>query len=398
MLCAAALLTIPLTKPPRRFTLRESGSILPHLSHLSHRRISMTTIQWRPQVNALTKPQSYRPQVVPRGTSGYDKMATDISTAHPVYNADLIRSVAPLIMDWIQQELISGLQVTLEDAFTFHPSMTGKMAGPDDPLPNANELLQVNVYAARAFVQAVRQKAKLERLPMSEKLPLVTSSEDTKLKLADVLNPNGLLRLTGSNLFFDEEDPDCGCIIAGSWSGETKQSTFGDISNTGILLSPDIPAQDESWQNEYSLSIITQYTEHGTPRTGIYRRKLRTPLIINGLAFETGPGILTGGGSADAPYARIQSGEAPASEVLRIQAVLDPHLDKLLLNLIDMKEGGSAGPELAITAIGTYTLQGFSGSGVTELVVCVDNYSDLFSLVRNSYSGRLTDVLDVKVA
>ena len=84
--------------------------------------------------------------------------------------------------------------------------------------------------------------------------------------------------------------------------------------------------------------------------------------------------------------------------MLRIQAVLDPHLDKLLLNLIDMKEGGSAGPELAITAIGTYTLQGFSGSGVTELVVCVDNYSDLFSLVRNSYSGRLVDVLDVKVA
>ena len=53
----------------------------------------MSTIQWRPVVNALTKPQSYRPQVVPHGTAGYDEMAADISAAHPNYNADLLRSV-----------------------------------------------------------------------------------------------------------------------------------------------------------------------------------------------------------------------------------------------------------------------------------------------------------------
>jgi len=209
----------------------------------------MSTIQWRPQVNALTKPQSYRPQVVPRGTSGYDKMAADISAVNPNYNAELLRSVAPLIMDWIQQELINGWQVTFEDAFTFHPSMTGKMAGPDDPLPNANELLQVKVYAARSFVLAFRQKGRLERMPMSEKLPLVTSTEDTKLKLADVLNPDGVLRLTGSNLFFDEEDPDCGCVITGTQSGARKQSTFASIANSEILLVPDIPAQAHPWNN-----------------------------------------------------------------------------------------------------------------------------------------------------
>ena len=72
-------------------------------------------------------------------------------------------------------------------------------------------------------------------------------------------------------------------------------------------------------------------------------------------------------------------------------------MDKLLLNLIDMKEGGSVGPELAITANGTYTLQGFSGSGLTELMVIVDNYSELFSLIRNSYSNRLVDVLDIRL-
>lgn len=355
------------------------------------------TIQWQPQANPLTKPLSYSIQIVPRSTSGYDKMAADIAALHPNYNAELVRSLAPLIMDWIQNELLNGNAVNLEEAFRFVLTCSGSLASPNDPLPDDPDMLHVRVYPSRSFVQPIRQNGRLERRPMSEKLPLVASSEDTKLKLADVLNPNGLLRLTGSNLFFDERDPDCGCTITGSWSGETRQSTFGEISNTGILLAPDIPAQAEPWQNEYSLSITTQYTAHGTLRTGIYRNKLRVPLIINGLAFETGPGILTGGGSASAPYARIQSGEASASEVLRIQAVLDPHLDKLLLNLIDMQEKGSAGPELSVTANGEYTLQGFSGSGVTELTLVIENYSGLFSLIRNSYSSRLVDVLDIRL-
>lgn len=358
----------------------------------------MTTIQWRPQVNALTKPQSYRPQVVPRGTSGYDKMAADLSTAHPNYNADLLRSVAPLIMDWIQQELINGWQVTLEDAFTFHPSMTGKMAGPDAPLPNANELLQVNVYAARAFVQAVRQTAKLERLPMNEKLPQVTSSEDTKLKLADVLNPDGVLRLTGSNLWFDEEDADCGCVIAGTQSGTVKQSTFASVANSEILLVPDIPAQAHPWHNECTVSLTTQYTEHGTPRTGTYRRRLRSPLLVDKMGHPNPPetGILSSNGAS--PLVSIKGGTVSADERLRIQAVLDVQADRLLLSLLDMKENGETGAEVPAAANGSFTLQGFSGSAVSSLTITVNDYASLKKLVHDQYGGRLADVLDVKVA
>ena len=79
----------------------------------------MFTIQWRPIINALTKPLSYRILFVPRNTAGYDDMAADISASHPNYNADLIRSLAPLIFDWILQRLINGDQVTLKDAFNF---------------------------------------------------------------------------------------------------------------------------------------------------------------------------------------------------------------------------------------------------------------------------------------
>lgn len=358
----------------------------------------MATIQWQPQVNALTKPQSYRIQIIPRSTGGYDKMAADLAAVHPVYNAELIRSLAPLMMGWIQDELLNGNQVNLEESFSFRLTCSGKLAGPDDPLPAEDDLINVRVFPSRTFVQAIRADAQLERLPMSEKLPLITSAEDTKLKLADVLNPKGLLRLTGSNLFFDEDSPDCGCIITGTQSGETKQSTFGTISNSEILLMPELPAQAHAWNNEYTVTLTTQYTERGTPRTGIYRRRLRSPLTATKLGHPNPPetGILSGNGAS--PLVSIKGGTVTADERLRVQAVLDVQTDRLLLNLLDMKEGGAAGTEVVVAANGNITLQGFSGSAVSSLAVTVNDYASLKKLVRNDYSGRLVDILDVKMA
>jgi hypothetical protein len=355
------------------------------------------TVQWQPQVNALTKPLSYSIQIVPRSTGGYDKMAADISAAHPNYNAELVRSLAPLIMTWIQDELLNGNAVNLEEAFRFALTCSGKLAGPNDPLPDDPDMLNVRVYPSRTFVQPIRQEAQLERLPMNEKLPLLTSAEDTKLKLADVLNPNGLLRLTGSNLFFAEDDPDCGCVIAGTQSGTTKQSTFGTISNTEILLAPELPAQAHPWNNEYTVTLTTQYTEHGTPRTGTYRRRLRSPLLVDRMGHPNPPdtGILSSSGAS--ALVNVTGGTVSADERLRIQAVLDVQTDRLLVSLLDMKEGGAAGAEVPVAANGNVTLQGFSGSAVSSLAITVNDYASLKKLVHDQYSGRLVDVLDISL-
>ena len=101
----------------------------------------MATIQWRPVLNALTKPVSYRIQIVPRNIAGYDEMAVDISTEHPNYNEDLVRSLAPLIMEWIQNQTINGNQVTLSDAFIFRVSAQGRLNSPDAPLPDNEDIL-----------------------------------------------------------------------------------------------------------------------------------------------------------------------------------------------------------------------------------------------------------------
>ncbi|WP_417908852.1 DUF4469 domain-containing protein [Candidatus Electronema sp. PJ] len=357
----------------------------------------MATLQWRPAVNALTKPVSYRIQIIPRNIAGYEEMAADISAAHPNYNADLVRSLAPLMMEWIQDRMINGDQVTLPNAFIFRVSAQGRLNSPDAPLPDDEDMLQVSISGTRDCTRRLRTEARLERLPVNKKLPNINSAEDTKLKLVDVLNPVGLLRLTGSNLYFDEDDPDCGCVIQGTESGEKKQSTFGNISNSEILLAPDIPAQAHPWNNEYVLSLTTQYTEHGTPRTGIYERRLRTPLTVPGLGAPNPPetGILTDDHATS--HVSINGGATSANERLRIQVIQDLVKERLLFSLIDMKEDGTSGAEIPVTQNGEYILPGFAGSAVSSIEITVNNYAALWEMIRNYYNGRLVDVLDVMV-
>ena len=106
-------------------------------------------------------------------------------------------------------------------------------------------------------------------------------------------------------------------------------------------------------------------------------------------------GILTG--SADAPNVVITGGTLTADERLRIEVLQDLTEERLLFALLDMQEGGASGEEVAVTENGTYTLPGFSGSAVSSLNITVNEYAALRDMIRNDYSGRLVDVLDVRV-
>jgi hypothetical protein len=216
------------------------------------------------------------------------------------------------------------------------------------------------------------------------------------LELNDVLNSAGMLRLSGSGLLFDKKKPDCGCIIAGTRSGQTKQSQFGTISDTEVLFAPHIPEQDDPWNNEYLLTLTTQYTKNGSLRTSTYRGRLRTPLTVDlPHAGESGVGILTG--DAVSPYVWIIARAGSGAEQVRIQAQLDMAMDELSLNVLDMQENGAAGPAMNIPDNGSYVLSGFSGSAVSSLTVQVDHLLELKTLVRTSYQGRMVDILDVVV-
>jgi hypothetical protein len=201
---------------------------------------------------------------VPRNVLGYDEIVAEIAGRQPNLSEEVIRTVMVTQNELIQEHLIDGDQVTLEDTFTYRLSFLGKMNAPDDPPPDRDDLLQVRIHASLPFVREVRNAARLERLPMSKKMPLITSAEDTRLKLPDVLYPLGVLRLTGSNLLFDEKDDDCGCVIEGTRSGQAAQAQFALISNTSVFVVPDIPAQTDPWNNDRQHAVYR--ARHGAHR------------------------------------------------------------------------------------------------------------------------------------
>lgn len=353
----------------------------------------MLPIPWRPKLNPLTSPHSHSPLVVPRGVIGYEELAARIALRNPIYNEGLGKGFMLEMRKEAAVIVAEGYQLNLDGLLSAQASLTGRLASPDAPLPPLDKSLHVRIHASQSLVEEVRQTAHTERLPITEKLPVITETEDALLQLPDVLDPVGLLRIKGEDLFFDKNAEGCGCLLEGTSNGSMAQSRFALISNIEILLMPDIPSQTQPWNNEYRLSVTTQYTENGTLRTGICQRMLRTPL---GVRIGDSSGLLSGGGTT---ALAIVSGGALTAEGarLRIQALLDVQDGDLRLNLIDMQEGGAEGAKVQVSANGVYTLPGYSGADVTNLEITVNDYTNLLKMVRSPYGGRLVDILDVSV-
>ncbi|XOF34271.1 MAG: hypothetical protein ACL93V_02965 [Candidatus Electrothrix sp. YB6] len=356
------------------------------------------SIQYTIEENPLTTPLSYRIRFVPRGSAGREEIAADIALRHPNFSRKDILTLLDTEDEVIALRLLSGEQVTKEGCCTWFPSFTARLDNPDDPLPPPDQCLQLNVRVSAPFVTEFRRNAQTQRLAATEKAPVITAAEDTVLGLRDVLRPDGMLRITGCNLLFDRNDSGQHCLIEGTRSGSAVQSRVGTITNSEIVLMPDVPAQEDPWNNEYRLSVTTRYTEHGTLRTGTCGRMLRTPLTVPGLGLPTVPetGILTG--SSLTAHVGINGGTVSADTMLRIQVIQDLADNCLRFSLLDMTEGGLVADQVTVTQNGEYILPGFSGSAVSTLEVTVNDYTALWDMIRNDYSGRLVDVLDVRLA
>jgi hypothetical protein len=356
------------------------------------------SIQYKVEENLLTTPPSYSVRFVARGSAGREDIAADIALRHPNFSKADILTILNAEDEAVMGRLLDGEQVTKEGCCSWFPSFTGKLDSPDDPLPPLDQCLHLNVRVSPPFVEDFSKDAQVERLPATEKLPVITGAEDTVLGLRDVLRADGMLRITGSNLAFDRQDSGQRCLIEGTRSGSAVQSRVGTVSNSEIVLMPDLPAQPDPWNNEFQLSVTVRYTERGSLRTGVYKRRLRSPLTVSGMWEATPPltGILTG--SETSPHVHVTGGSVAAAETLRIQAVFDSRADALLFSLLDMSEGGKAGAAVTVTADGAVALPGFAGSAVSSLNFWVNNYAGLKEMIRSGYGGRVADILQVQTA
>ena len=76
----------------------------------------MATVQWKPEVNALTTPQSWRPRYVPRNTNGSDNLAARIARKHPSLDKESVKMTISALVEEIGIDLINGDQSSLDEA------------------------------------------------------------------------------------------------------------------------------------------------------------------------------------------------------------------------------------------------------------------------------------------
>ena len=355
----------------------------------------MPVIHCKIEENALTVPRSRRIRFVPNNNLGTDDIAAAMCKIAPILTPDVAKTAMSAYHQSIQEEMINGNHVAVDDSFIYTLSLTGRLDKPDEPLPPVAECLHVRIQPTANFMKEIHHRARFERVDMTEKLPLIREIENTTLQLDNVLSSMDVMQLHGNNLDFDPRHGNGECVITGTRSGTAVQTQFGPISNTGIILIPTIPAQDDPWNNEYTLSLSVRYTTHGTLRTGTYYHRLRSPLAVPGLGHPNPPetGILTG--KAAAPHVSVTGATLTTDERLRIQVLQDLAENRLRFALLDMEEGGAAGEEVVVKETGAYNLPGFNGSALSNLAITVNDYTALWDMILEDYGGRLVDVIDV---
>lgn len=354
----------------------------------------MSTVKWRPEPNAITTPSSCKARHIPNDTLGYDALAKAVAKRNALWSAGLVKSVLEETREEIKEQLINGNKINLEHFFSAVISLTVRLESPDSPMPPASEVIKLLFAASRTLLDDVRAEAQLERIQPENKVPVIASARDTQLDLQNVLNPDGVLDLAGADMLFTPGVAGEECVLEGTRSGRTVQTVFAKISNTQVLIVPAFAAQTDFWNNEYTLSISTRYTEHGSVRTGIYSRPLRAPLTID-MGENQNIGMLSGAQDAPLVEATAVDVDGEDAALVRIQAVLNALDGKLRLSLLDMTEGGSVGDAVLVSADGEYTLPGFAGSALTSLTVQVNDYAALKEMVRTVYTSRLVDILTV---
>lgn len=354
----------------------------------------MSTVKWRPELNALTTPPSYKARHVPNNTLGYDELAEAVAKRNSLWSAGLVKSVLLETRAEIKEQLIKGNKINLENFFSIVISLAVRLVSPDDPMPPNDEVIKLLLVASKTMLEEVQAEVELERISPENKVPVIASVRDTQFDLQDVLNIDGVLDLAGADMQFNPKAAGEECVLEGTRNGRTVQTRFAKNSPTELLIVPQFAAQTDVWNNEYLLSITTRYTDHGSLRTGVYNRPLRTPLTID-LGENHYVGMLSGAQTAPLVEATAVEVVAVDSALVRIQAVLNALDGKLRLSLLDITEGSSVGDAVTVSANGEYTLPGFAGSALASMTVQVNDYAALKEMVRTVYLGRLVDILTV---
>jgi len=119
----------------------------------------MATIQWRPEVNALTTPQSYWIRFVPRSVVDSEELAKRMTKAQPNYSEEEFRAFLTLRNEIIQDALANGEQVKLSGFGNFDLRDKNQRPGRN---PKTGEEIPITARRVVTFRPGQKLKARVE--------------------------------------------------------------------------------------------------------------------------------------------------------------------------------------------------------------------------------------------
>jgi predicted histone-like DNA-binding protein len=229
------------------------------------------SIQYELSLNKLTTPPSYTPRVRPRATIGLDQIAQRIADASTLSPAD-IHATLVAFTELIESELLAGNWVALEGIGIITTSLSGRIAGPTDPLPEDSKV-EIGFRADNRLRKNLRANADRERIDPSDQAPLLLA---LNLKVGSVLPdiaPTNVLELEGDRLKINESELDEGVFLVPPGAAALRVVNYLSNGDKKLLFAlPTGLASGEAYtlqvRNRRTRSIVLRTTTWPTLLVG----------------------------------------------------------------------------------------------------------------------------------
>jgi nucleoid DNA-binding protein len=208
------------------------------------------SIEYELSVNKLTTPPSYAPRVRPRATTGLEALAQRIADASTLAPAD-VQATLVAFTELIESELIAGNWVQLDGIGIITTSLTGRLAGPTDPLPEDSKV-EIGFRADNRLRKNLRANAQFTRIDPSDQAPLLLAlSVKVGIILPDI-RTNDVLELLGDRLSVDESKPDEGAFLVPATGPALRATNYLSNGDKKLLFAVPGGITDNT---EYTLQV-----------------------------------------------------------------------------------------------------------------------------------------------
>jgi hypothetical protein len=341
--------------------------------------------------NKLTSPVSYYCRVAANEILDFQDIAELLNAKNPTVPTVVALSILNDLRTVVKEQLLAGKTVKLTNFCSFVTTLPVKLESPIDPLPSGK--LNVTGKISQTMRDEMRNEAEFTREGYTSKEPSIIQEVDIQRQIAGTFEATFPFQIFGSNLKFNQEDPEQGLFLNDGTNNEFRVDIYSEIGNTKVSSIVTREADNATgYFNEFSLQARTKYTETGSLRITSYSKPIRqrvlTSAIIRGLLYSLMDGNNTWFGSLNS--SNVSTASAHANLILRRDTlgVITARMQNY------QKYGGTVltGDPVTISGNGLVAIPPIGE--VTSFEITISDFS-LMNDLMDKYSGELIEPLTI---